>query len=64
MLFQFLQELSKTLTEDTSEVLRVMSAMDTALDNAGLFVEPGVKAKFLRSLIRGVMKEDAVRKLW
>jgi hypothetical protein len=62
--FQFLQELSKTLTADTSEVLRVVTAMDTALDNAGLFVEPDVKAKFLRSLIRGVMKEDAVRKLW
>ena len=60
---QFLQELSKILVEDTSEVLRVSAVMDSALDNAGLFVDSATKAKFLRSLLRGVMKEDAVRQL-
>ena len=60
---QFIDAFSKVLVDDTSVVLRVKTAMDAALDQAGVYVGPETKAKYLRSLLRGVMKEDAVRKL-
>lgn len=65
-LFAFLQilsELAKLLASDTSFELNVSAVLDTTLDNAGVYLEPGVKHSLLRILQRGVVGEDSVRKL-
>ena len=43
--------------------LNVCTVLDTAIDNAGVYLEPAVKQSFLQIIRRGVFKEDSVRKL-